>query len=478
MSGVMVAGWLVSPKIEVFARDLAETELERRMIATKIPVIEYHYPGFSDVGVEMPKELFISQLDYLHEGNFRTLSDTELVGFLDNNTVFPTKSVVLRIDQGVAHFAEFATMVDEIKKRGFQALVFVTTGEQFSRDNWDRLTSWVSEGVICLGSHSVTHSDFRIISGEQAQYEAKYSKMKIEEELAKAGLKNKVIGFAFPGDSVPDNTDFLQSTGYKFALGGNINGFKNNAAKPSQFLLGSLYPYVSSSYLDVISANARNNPRSMNLTSGCPFDKLLLPNLTPVTVQAIERLIGSQYPEYVFGKCRYLPTSQEQDEHLTKPEGIVIHTDGQAGTTYRNWNTNITYDTLLERGIDVHFAVGRNGIDQYLKMYGDVVTPTRGASGFSNYISIEMCGRDYNDIFDMVADTEKRRTIEEITIKTVRLAVWLMDTYQIRLNTILGHYAATASGGTDPGQKYMEEYFMPFLRRAYLRNMKSSLVTE
>lgn len=391
LAGTAIITYGLRPDEWFTEESLSGSELEQRVPATKIPVIEYHYPGFSEAGVQMPKDLLIAQLDYLQEGNFKTLTDTELAGFLDYSAVFPAKSVALRIDQGAAHFSEFASMIDEVRKRGFHAMVFVTTGEQFTQDNWDRLTGWVGEGVISFSP------DSRI----------------------------------------------------------------NEAKSPR------LYPYVAGSTLEILAANARNNPRSIPLIGGYTFEKLVSLNLTPVTVQTIESITDDQYPEYVFAKCRYLPTSQEQAEHLTKPEGIVIHTDDQSGTDWLNWDTKRTYNGLFDRGIDTHFAVGRNGVDQYLKMYKDVATPTRGAVGFSNYISIEMCGRDYNDIFDASADVEKRKAIEEITMKTVRLAVWLMDTYQIGLNTILGHYAATASGKTDPGQKYMEEYFMSLLRSAY-----------
>ena len=441
----------------------AVKELEQKIVATQIPVIEYHYPGYKGAGAEEPTDFFISQMDFLKEGDFKTLTDTELAGFLDSSAVFPAKSVAFRIDQGAAHFSEFEAMIPELKKRGFHAMVFVITGEVYGQENWNKLINWVKEGVISLGSHSVTHPLFRNISREQALNEAESSKMFIENKLAQAGINKKVVGFAFPGDSVPDNTDFLKQSGYKFAFGGNEYGAKNNAAKPNQFLLGTIYPYVLTSTLEILSANARNNPRSVPLNSGYTFDSLIFSNLTPITVQAVENVTNANYSELAFGKIRYLPTSPEQERHLTKPEGIIIHTDDQSGLNFRNWNTNATYETLVGRTLDVHFTVGLDGVNQFLKMYKDLVTPTRAATGFSNYISIEMCGRDYNDILAASANSEKKKSIETITLMTVQLVKTLAQTFQIDFAKILGHYEATAAGKTDPGQNYMDNYFRPLL---------------
>ena len=474
LAGAGVAGIVVLPHLSKLERLLSNAsqnkelsagglEFEQRIPATQIPVIEYRYIGYKGAEGEEPKDLFISQLDFLKEGNFRTLTDLEMSSFLDTSAAFPAKSFALRIVQGAAHFAEFESTIDEIKKRGFHAMVFVITGEDYGQGNWNKLMNWVKEGVISLGSNSVTNSDFRKISLDEALHQAKDSKAYIEAKLASAGLAKKVVGFAFPGNSVPDNTDFLKQAGYKFAFGGNLYGVKNNAAKPGQFLLGTLSPYVLTSTMEIIAANPRNNPRSIPLNTGYSFDQLISLNMTPITVQTVENVVKTSYPELSFGKIRYLPTNPEQDRHLTKPEGIIIHTTDQAGTNYRNWITDSVYNTLLGRKIDVDFAVGLNGIDQYLRMYKDVATPTRGATGFGNYISIEMCGREYNDILNPAADAEKKKTIETITATTIQLVQSLMHTYNIDSGNILGHFEASADGKTDPGEKYMNNYFRPLL---------------
>jgi len=405
MAGMAFAGVVVMPNMEraarVFCADevveiesLFGKELEQRLPATTVPVLSYRYPGFSKSGIELPEDLFLAQMNFLKEGGFKTLSNYEMESFLENKVAVPVKSVTLRVNQGASHFAEFETMIDEFKSKGFVATVVLDNSSgSFTQEMQAKLGKWVSEGTISIGTE----------------------------------------------------TSFSKATAI-------------------------VCPFVQSSTLETISVNTSNNPRSINLQYGYPIDRLVFENLTPVTVEMIKELTGEQsYEECRFAECVYLPIYKEQSEHLTKPEGIIIHTDAQNGNNWEYWNTNLTYETLLSRKLDVTFAVGRNGVNQYLKMYKDVATPNRGALGFRSYISIEMCGRDYDDVFNPSIDSGKKMAIEEITTKTIDLVLQLMETYGIGLNTILGHYAASASGKIDPGKRYMEEYFMPKLRVARLK---------
>jgi len=454
------------------------SEIEKRILADEIPVLEYHYPGYSDKWVALPKDFFESQIKYLRDGGYRTVSDKEFASFLEaSNTVLPAKTVVLRIDQGSAHFDEFEKMIEVLKTNRFSAMVFVTTGEQFSDDQWQKLADWQRDGDIYLGSHSVTHPDFRKIDLKTAQAEAVSSKQKIEEKMAGFGVKTEVISFAFPSDSVPDNISFLKSAGYKFCLGGNLFGVKNNSAKPGLYLVPSLYPYASRELLEITKANAQNNPLAYTLSGGHTFDDMIRQNTTPVTVQKIKEVLKLKetYPEISFGKIRELLTTKEQKEVLIRPTGIIIHTDDQAGDDFERWNTDKTYIGLESRETDVHFSVGVDGVAQFLKMYKDFCMFTRGARGFGNYISIEMCGRDYNLYFDDETSLGKKKIIELITERTVSLVERLMEQYDISPDNVLGHYQASASGKSDPGKNYMENLFLPFLEYDIFRNKQASI---
>ena len=44
--------------------------------------LEYHYPGYSDAHVTLPDDFFNSQIKYLVDGGYRTVSDKEFKLFL------------------------------------------------------------------------------------------------------------------------------------------------------------------------------------------------------------------------------------------------------------------------------------------------------------------------------------------------------------------------------------------------------------
>ncbi len=444
---------------------LTGMEIEQRITAVKLPVVEYHYIGYHAGGVAETEEMFISNMDFFEQNAFHTISDVQLAQFLNSEITLPAKSFAIRIDQGAANWDPFVQMLGIIRDHGFQAMVFVISGEHYTDDQWGQLAGWYQEGLITIGSHSVNHPDFALLTYQQAYEEAVISKRAIEQKLADLGIDTQLVGFAFPSDSQPDNVEFLKSAGYKFGLSGNLFGAPHNAALPGQLLVPSLYPYAGQAYLDSISAN-HNNPRCFMLTSGYTFDDVIFMNTTPITVDAIEGILGEPYPEMQIAPLHELPISEEQKVSLVRPVGIIIHTDGQDGNSWDSWKTSATYNGALDRETDMHFAVDRQGSAQFLKMYADFCTPSRGAIGFSDYISIEMCGRDYNDVVNPQANSAKVAVIKDITANTIALVKTLVEQYAIDTANILGHYQASAGGKADPGKDYFEQYFLPQLQQA------------
>lgn len=439
-------------------------EIESRIPAMQVPVIEYHYPGFSGAGVSLPPDVFAAQLDVLEENGYRTVTDVELAAFLDSASPLPAKTVGLRIDQGAAHFQEFEAMLQAIQAKGFTAMVYICAGDNHSEENWDKLADWVRRGVITIGSHSVTHSDFKLLNREQAYGEAVASKQALESQLAQRGIQTSVISFSFPYDSVPDDLGFLKAAGYKFCVAGTLYDAKNNSARAGQFLLPSVFPYVADNMMKIVKINPRYHPRSILLLSGYTFEELIRLNTTPLTLAGIQRVTGSDYPQLLWGNFKALSIGLQQEWSLVKPGGIVLHTDDQSGNNFEHWTTDRTFHALQERGTDAHFAVGLDGVSQFLEMYPGFCAPSRAAPGFGNYISIEMCGRDYNCILDPDQNAVKRQSVETITATTIALVTKLMRHYGIDFDKVLGHYEASASGKSDPGEKYMDEYFRPLLR--------------
>ena len=442
-------------------------DIERLIPAVKIPAIEYHYLGYSQAGILMQtKELVSAQLGFFKLNGFHTVSDVEMAEFLEGNTSFPAKTFYLRIDWDGVEYDSFKRLIGLVEENGFTANIYLVSTVNYSEEQWQQLADWFQAGLIRIGSHSVYHADYRRdLTYDQAYADAVLSKKQLEQKLAGLGISTELVSFAFPSDSVPDRLGFIQAAGYKFCLG-DPGDYRNNAATVGTLLVHCLYPYVDQHYMDSISRNKNNNPLCIPLVSNYTFDDMIYMNTTSITLPDIERIVGGTYPETLFGEFKELPISDEQKTSLVRPVGIIIHTDAQDGNSSDIWTTDATYNGLLARETDVHFAVDRQGVAQFLKMYPDFVTPTRGAIGFMDYISIEMCGRDYNDVLDPQADTGKVAVIKDITQNTIALVKTLIGQYGIDPANVLGHYQASASGKADPGKDYMEQYFLPLLQEA------------
>jgi len=168
-----------------------------------------------------------------------------------------------------------------------------------------------------------------------------------------------------------------------------------------------------------------------------------------------------------------LPASSHKNVLIT-PLYIIIHTDDQSGHTPKRWFSYITWNGLSNRedgGRASHFGVGLDGIGQFLPMYQDIVMQSWAASPNMDKksINIEMCGRDYNNFITGKADQDTKSSIMSITEKTVDLVKRLMEQYNIPIENVLGHYQVY-EGKSDPGDRYLQEYFIPLLKGALDNN--------
>ncbi len=151
---------------------------------------------------------------------------------------------------------------------------------------------------------------------------------------------------------------------------------------------------------------------------------------------------------------------------LIVPDTIVLHTSDQSGNTPKLWfGANVWYG-LEGRLVSTHFAVGLDGVSQFLPMYGSVVTQCRGAQYSYNLhsIQIEMSGRNYNYFITGQASPDMAASVVTITDKTITLVITLMKFYNIPFKNVMGHYQMEGSGKTDPGNLYFEQYFLPLLK--------------
>lgn len=179
-----------------------------------IPVIMYHSIKYEkDNPVRLSKELFESEMKYLKDNNYKTLTLDELYTFFENNTPVPKKSVVLTFDDGYKDNYETAYPI--LKKYGFKATVFVITN---CIDTGEYLTSpqlkKLDKNGFDVESHTANHETLSELS-----YDKQYDTVSKSKEKLEKLLNKKVKYIAYPcGKYNNDTIKAVKNAGYKLAV--------------------------------------------------------------------------------------------------------------------------------------------------------------------------------------------------------------------------------------------------------------------
>lgn len=175
-----------------------------------LPVLMYHRFGTSPTGdpnLRVPTEQFSTQLQWLADHGYRTLSLDETFQHLSTGQT-PRRSVLLTIDDGFAESLELAA--EALSRSQMRAAVFVAAdligrgvelrhpsgGE--SRVSTGRIADqqglirWLERGFD-IGSHSLTHRDLRGCDAAVVHHEAAESKRRLEDLLSRP-----VLDFCYP----------------------------------------------------------------------------------------------------------------------------------------------------------------------------------------------------------------------------------------------------------------------------------------
>ncbi len=166
----------------------------------KVPVLMYH--EIADVtatlsGLAVAPEAFASQLAYLHDAGFTTVTAGALAKILaDGAGALPERPAVLTFDDGYRDF--YCTALPLLKQYGHTATVFQTTGWVGTKLgpramlNWRELAE-LAEAGIEIGAHSHQHPELDRLSGDKLSDELDAPKRMLEDKL----------GLAVPGVSYP-----------------------------------------------------------------------------------------------------------------------------------------------------------------------------------------------------------------------------------------------------------------------------------
>ncbi|MFH1971615.1 MAG: polysaccharide deacetylase family protein [Patescibacteria group bacterium] len=366
-------------------------DIEKLILADRIGVIlEYHNPNYEG-NVSMREKMFLSQLEFLKNNKYHTLGETEVIDFIQGRYQPPYKSAILRFDLGGGHREEFENIViPALKKFAFNGLFYLTSGSLKEKEWWDDLVQWYKEGLIDVGSHSVSHPDFNMINQKQALKEAIDSKAQIEKEFSDRGEKIDVKGFAFPYDSA-SGRNFLKNTGYIYSFGGNLPGIENKFIQFGSYdsnsipLLPSLYPYTD-------NWNAKNLPNkatdddllNISLVGNIKtFDRLVFNFTQTIFQEEVEKVVGKgNNNPLTLGKFESAEILPNAKGRFVRPSAISLY-----------------YKTNLESNSNVHFQISlKNGIVQKLPLYEYFVSPALSNLNNPFNIAVEIPQKEAKDI--------------------------------------------------------------------------------
>jgi peptidoglycan/xylan/chitin deacetylase (PgdA/CDA1 family) len=196
------------------------------MTARLLPILQYHHVGVrrqprGHRTLWVSRRRFEEQMDILARENYRCIALRDALALLAATEAPPRRAAVLTFDDGYENFHEHAWPV--LKRYGFQATVFVVTGEIGGVNRWDAdgrapLMDWtalreISEQGIEVGSHTVSHPRLTEISADEARRELAASRQVLEQNLGAP-----VLTLAYPfGDWNLQVEALARRAGYRLA---------------------------------------------------------------------------------------------------------------------------------------------------------------------------------------------------------------------------------------------------------------------
>ena len=192
----------------------------------KVLVLNYHKIDNKHHSLSVLPEDFESQLKYLSEHGYHSISPDELFEGLAGTGTLPENPVLITFDDGYKD--NYTTAFPLLKKYGFKATIFAVTsflGQKSQYFTWDQAREMEKEG-ISIQSHTATHRSMTDLSDEQLRAELVESKKKAEEELG-----HPVEYMAYPtGTYNLHIAEMVKEAGYKAAFTikyGNVDEASN-----------------------------------------------------------------------------------------------------------------------------------------------------------------------------------------------------------------------------------------------------------
>lgn len=186
----------------------------------RVPVLMYHEVADSsatDSPLAVSPNVFADHVAYLHDAGFATITAGELAAIVAGGAGdLPERPVVLTFDDGYGDF--YTQALPLLKRNGFNATLFQTTGWVGKEDEAKRMMNWrelaeAEQAGIEIGAHTCTHPQLDQLPESTMREEIYVSKSLLEDNL---GLK--VPGLAYPyGYSNAKVRQVAKDLGYEYA---------------------------------------------------------------------------------------------------------------------------------------------------------------------------------------------------------------------------------------------------------------------
>lgn len=187
-----------------------------------LPVLTYHYirvvqnPTLDQLGfsLSVTPENFKSQMQYLIDYGYTTISPDFLYQSLKKGQKLPGKSVILTFDDGYQDFYQNAFPI--LSEFNLKATIFVVVnfvGDKESRYlSWDQIKEMDQSGLITFGSHTLNHANVTTVKDA-------YREVFISKRILERKLGHSVTVFAYPGGVYNQQAvNLVQKAGYNLAF--------------------------------------------------------------------------------------------------------------------------------------------------------------------------------------------------------------------------------------------------------------------
>jgi len=172
---------------------------------------------------------FESQIKYLAENNYESISIKDYFGYITQKKQLPSKKIIITFDDG--HYSNYHVALPILLKYKFKAIFFIIASRinQPYHLSEDQIIDMANKGME-IASHGLTHKYLLHMDHNEIWHELLESKWILESVV-----KQSINYFAFPGGHYNENVlKLLKRAGYKGACS-CLQG--KNAIKTNPFLL-------------------------------------------------------------------------------------------------------------------------------------------------------------------------------------------------------------------------------------------------